>query len=361
MKYVKNFESFDHNVNEEFLGGLLSAAKGALKNFLTGVTAPFKSLKDDFKKGMKLEDIKKKITTTVDAILKSATDNINKAEDENAINQIKDAFRKELDEKVLEFDKEIKAVKESKEFVINEGLVKDTMVGARVMLGMLKDTAAKLKIDFDKKFAAAKDIAAKKAVAVDEMKAVANDFKKQIADSNILKTATDKYMADNKIEGGGSSAGIILDWGDVEVEVKAVDGDVAKKHPGYYQIVKSGSKKLVVKEGEVVLAKISGKIKKGDKVKLSEILRGDQPDPLKEYETGPLERIVVDGKEVGEYEFKSEVAPGQDDLAKKLGDMKTKKPDDIKKVSNFVDFIGKEENKDKIGEIEKIMTASGGE
>jgi hypothetical protein len=41
--------------------------------------------------------------------------------------------------------------------------------------------------------------------------------------------------------------------------------------------------------------------------------------------------------------------------------MKTKKPDDIKKVSNFVDFIGKEENKDKIGEIEKIMTASGGE
>jgi predicted XRE-type DNA-binding protein len=46
---------------------------------------------------------------------------------------------------------------------------------------------------------------------------------------------------------------------------------------------------------------------------------------------------------------------GQEDLTKKLGDMKTKNPDNIKKVSSYVDFIGKEENKAKVEEIDKII------
>jgi hypothetical protein len=46
---------------------------------------------------------------------------------------------------------------------------------------------------------------------------------------------------------------------------------------------------------------------------------------------------------------------GQEDLVKKLGDMKTKKPEDIKKVGNFVDFISDEANKDKVAEIDKII------
>jgi hypothetical protein len=46
---------------------------------------------------------------------------------------------------------------------------------------------------------------------------------------------------------------------------------------------------------------------------------------------------------------------GQEDLTKKLGEMKTKNPDDIKKVSSYVDFIGKEENKAKVEEIDKII------
>jgi hypothetical protein len=56
-------------------------------------------------------------------------------------------------------------------------------------------------------------------------------------------------------------------------------------------------------------------------------------------------------------------AEGQEDLVKKLGDLKTKKPEDIKKVGSFVDFISDEANKDKVAEIEKIMGAGaeGGE
>ena len=54
-----------------------------------------------------------------------------------------------------------------------------------------------------------------------------------------------------------------------------------------------------------------------------------------------------------------EKAEGQEDLVKKLGDMKAKSPDDIKKVSSYVDFISKPENAPKVAEIEKIITQGG--
>ena len=58
--------------------------------------------------------------------------------------------------------------------------------------------------------------------------------------------------------------------------------------------------------------------------------------------------------------MKSEVeAEGQEDLVKKLGDLKTKNPENIKKVGTFVDFISDEANKDKVAEIDKII--GGGE
>ena len=51
-----------------------------------------------------------------------------------------------------------------------------------------------------------------------------------------------------------------------------------------------------------------------------------------------------------------EKVDGQEDLVKKLGDMKTSKPDDIKKVSSYVDFISDEKNASKIEEIDKIIS-----
>ena len=65
-------------------------------------------------------------------------------------------------------------------------------------------------------------------------------------------------------------------------------------------------------------------------------------------------------KTVGDILMKIQVAPGekaegQEDLTKKLGEIKTKKPEDIKKVGDFVNFISDEKNKDKVAEIEKII------
>lgn len=66
-------------------------------------------------------------------------------------------------------------------------------------------------------------------------------------------------------------------------------------------------------------------------------------------------------KTMGDILMKTEEvkAEGQEDLVKKLSDMKTKKPEDIKKVATFVDFISDEANKDKVAEIDKII--GGGE
>jgi len=56
-----------------------------------------------------------------------------------------------------------------------------------------------------------------------------------------------------------------------------------------------------------------------------------------------------------------EKAEGQEDLVKKLGELKSKKPEDIKKVSNYVDFMSDEKNAAKVEEIEKIIGEGGAE
>ena len=77
---------------------------------------------------------------------------------------------------------------------------------------------------------------------------------------------------------------------------------------------------------------------------------------MKEYETGALERIVdEEGREIDSYKFVQAKAEGQDDLVKKLGELKAKKPDDLPKVSKYVDFISDDANKSKVEEIDKII------
>jgi hypothetical protein len=356
MKHIRDYEKF----NEEFLGSLLNAAKGAFKNFLTGISVPFKTLGDDFKKGLQKEELKKKMTTTLDSLLKTATDSINKAEDESALNQIVDQFKKEFDEKCAQIDKEIKTVKESNSLIL-ESAIKDGMIMGRVLLGMVRQKATEIKMEFDKKVAAAKDLASKKAARISEIKALVDDFKKKIVDDKYLDEQVKKYKEENKIEGGETDAKgiLVLNWGDVEVEIKLPEEGGTTR----YKIVKSNSIKLVIPEGKSLFCDISGEAKKGVKVKFENLSiegagEGDfKIDGKDFYETGGLEKITLDGKEVDSYKFEGVETGGQEDLVKKLGELKAKKPDEIKRVSSFVDFVSKDENKPKLVEIEKIMNA----
>jgi len=354
MRYVKKYENFkSEEVNEEFLGALYNAAKGALKNFLANISAPFKTLKDDFKKGMDREKVKKTMIEKMDALLKAATDGINKAEDEAALTNMRLDFGKQIDDQIVEFDKEVKTVKESN--LINEGKIQDAIIGGRVALGMIKKKAAEVKAEFDKKYAEAKDLAAKKAVAISEIKAIIDDFKKTVMNNEIFKKAEEEYRKANNIAAATTATtgtGILtLDWGDVELTIKLpVEGGTTR-----YEITASNSKTLGIQD-KSLFCDIEGTAKIGDKVKLNNISLAGTPAPYKvpTYETGTLTKILLDGKEVDSYEFKTEVEEGEVEkkLQTDLGTLKGDK-EQMQRVAKFVDFI--KTKADKLPEVDKLL------
>jgi hypothetical protein len=430
MKRINNYQKFrDEQLNEEFLGSLLSAAKGAFKNFLTGLAAPFKSIKDDFKKGLKREELKKKVTAMLDNLLKTTTDSMNKAEDEGALNSIKDQFNKEFDEKCVEIDKEIQSVKESNGNLILEGAIKDGMIAGRVMLGMVKQKAAEIKMDFDKKVAAAKDLAGKKAARIAEVKAIVDDFKKKVTDDKYLDEQIAKYKEENKIKGDGTGDYKVGDrvlikgneweknkgeeaWNALsdDEKTKPEEGELKELIDNETirvgKITKLSTDKVIFDDEnpelkmkrfdrpiESILGKVEGDetsaYKAGDSVmykrdnweknKAEEVWNKLTDDEKKKPNDGKLKELIDNGsigikvikavekdfvrftdvdwiKDNDELLGKVDAkAPGQEDLVKKLGELKAKKPDDIKKVSSYVDFISKDENKAKVEEIDKII------
>ena len=219
----------------------------------------------------------------------------------------------------------------------------------------MKDEITKFSKEFKDKFAKAKDLAAAKTIAIETLKKMVNEAKKKISDPKVVDQATAKYKQEQNIETKAPAAApgqIVLDWGDVEATLQS-----SKEKPGFYQVIACNSKTLQFKEGQKLFVKIPDMIKVGDKVMMSELERDGKPDPLKQYETGAIQTITNDGKDVKE--FKSE---GQtEDVTKKAQEvMGTLKGQDEKmgKVVKFAQFIQDDANKDKIEQIEKIMSES---
>lgn len=332
MRYVKKYEKFkSEEVNEEFLGALYNAAKGALKNFLANISAPFKTLKDDFKKGMDREKVKKTMIEKMDVLLKAATDGINKAEDESALTNMRLDFGKQIDDQIAEFDKEVKTVKESN--VINEGKIQDAIIGGRVALGMIKKKAAEVKADFDKKYTDAKDLAAKKAVAISEIKTIIDDFKKTIMNNEIFKKAEDEYRKANNI-----AAGTAVDYkvGDELIYLRknqqktAWDAltDEQKKNP----TTDETAKKIVnVKKVEKI---------EGDNFTFT----GKDGKQIVKTSAEIIGKSAVPGVEEGEVD--------EEKLKADLGALRTDK-EQMKRVAKFVDFI--KTKADKLPEVDKLL------
>jgi hypothetical protein len=183
----------------------------------------------------------------------------------------------------------------------------------------------------------------------------------KIADE-IKQEDVDAYLQSQGIEvpEGGGEGTLILDWGDVEVEIELpTEGGTDR-----YKITKSNSKKLVIPNGKTLFCDITGEAKKGEKVKFEKLtISGGGPlkiDGNEFYETGSLEKITLDGKEVESHKFSEAKSEGQEDLVKTLGDVKAKNPDAIKKISDVANlYKDPDANKDKIAEIEKQL--GGGE
>ena len=335
MRHIKKYESFkeEEKTNEEFLGALYNAAKGALKNFLGNIAAPFKTLKDDFKKGMEKEQVKQTMIAKMDALLKGATDGINKAEDEEALTNMRLDFGKQIDDQIAEFDKEVKIVKESNS--INEGKIQDALISASVAFGMMKKKAGEIKADFDKKYAAAADLAAKKAVAISEIKTIVDDFKKTITNNEIFKKAEEEYRKANQIAASTATDYkigeelIYLRKGQQKTAWDALT-DEQKKVPTTDEVAK-----------KIVNVKKVDKIE-GDKFTFTG-KDGKQIVKTSAEIVGKIEVPVVEGEE-------------EKKLQTDLGELK-KDPEQIKRVAKFVDFI--KTKADKLPEVDKLLGGEG--
>ncbi len=392
MKYVRNFESFKFNnsklLNEELLGGVINFFKNMWNKALDEIKKLGENPSDD-----QLQEWidKNPLNPSDDSyLLKGVMDEFSKKKDTDVNQQAcLDLIKNILDPQVGSLGKQGMQT-------LYDGLLKTfgkdlpTVDIVRFYMETIRNRAIK-----DYKYAGGPDLKIGTDAKVDDKKVIVDmkdqthlpEFKKvllgagedtkkmkQVSIDWVNKTLVprlDKYLSeikDDQVDAyiktlgkelpEGEGGGIILDWGDVEIEVAELSEEEKKKNPGYYKIIKSGSKKIVLKDGEIVLAKISGEAKKGLEVKLTDILRNGNPDTtLKDgYTTGKLERIVDSGKEVEIYKFAEEKAEGQEDLVKKLADVKSKNPEGIKKLSDIAKLYGDPEtNKDKIAEIEKQL------
>ena len=119
-----------------------------------------------------------------------------------------------------------------------------------------------------------------------------------------LSDALTEQEVDNFSGEGEGKGTIVLKWKNVEIELKAPVEGTTK-----YEVTRSSSQKLVVAEGKKIFADISGEAKKGATIKLTGLTSGTadgqvfEIDGKSEYETGVLDQIKVDGKEVESHKF----------------------------------------------------------
>jgi hypothetical protein len=198
---------------------------------------------------------------------------------------------------------------------------------------MVKKKAGEIKADFDKKYAAALDLAAKKAVAISEIKTIIDDFKKTIMNNEIFKKAEEEYRAANQkpvTTATDYKVGdelIYLRKGQQKTAWDALT-DEQKKAP----TTDEAAKKIV-------------NVKKVDKIE------GD-----KFTFTGKDGKQIV--KTTAEIVGKSEVPATEvegEDEKKLQADLTALKaePEQMKRVAKFVDFI--KTKADKLPEVDKLL------
>jgi CHASE3 domain sensor protein len=323
MKYLEKYEKFNTPVNEEFLGALYNVAKGALKEFLSKISEPFKTSKDDIKKIQSQDLVINYMISKMDSLLKSATDAINKAEDETALSAMRDDFGKEIDFQIEEFDKEIKE---------NKGTLQSLLIAARVAFGIVRKKDMDVKVEFDKKIVAATDIEAKKKVTIEELTVIVNDFKKNVKNSTFFKKIEAEYKMNNKIQTTSE-----YKVGDEVIYLK--DG---QKMESWNALTDEQKKSPLTDD----IAKVIVNIKKISKID------GDNYTFIGK---DNKEIIKTSADLIGKSESSGVSDEEKSSLTKKLGDINSTNPENIRKVSDFVDFISNPENKNKYSEIEKII------
>ena len=190
------------------------------------------------------------------------------------------------------------------------------------------------KLEYGKAIALVADLPGKKSAAIKFLDSMQADIKNQL-DKEFSEDEINKIYNDSMKKAGQSNISFIVGDSVIYKREKFNEEEWKKLTPEDKKKLTEGKMKELIDKEMIGLKKVS-KIE-GDKVS---------------FEGADFTKDKKDILGKSEFEVRAE---GQEDLTKKLGELKTKKPDDIKKVSSFVDFISKEENKDKIEQIDKIL------
>jgi hypothetical protein len=336
MKVVK-FSEYS-KVNEEFIGSLIKGALGKLFGLFSDA---FKDLGADFKSMFKEDDpssIKDIIIKNVDQAVDASQKEINNLKSDGDILGIMDNMVVKLTELANGMAKDVEGALGKEKAKPVESLAKAILLGSKEadfvgIVGALDPAAGILKKDINFKYSKknyvtevnkGKDIAAKKALATkffDSLqKEIKNEVEKSLTDEEI-KTMYSKLA-------GGATGGEEYKVGDSVIyllkDKKKEEYDPKKKPEEQTDIV--GVKKIEKIDGDKYFFKTT-----------------DGKDFFKT-------KLEIMGK--------SEAAPAGEN-AKKVADSLGKiKADEEKmgKVATFADFIQDEANKDKLAEIEKIIT-----
>lgn len=336
MKVVK-FSEYS-KINEEFIGSLI---KGALGKLFSLFNDAFKDLGSDFKSMFKEDDpssIKDVIMKNVDQAVDASQKEINNLKSDGDILGIMDNMVIKLTELANGMAKDVEGALGKEKAKPVESLAKVILLGSKEadfvgIVGALDPAAGILKKDINFRYSKknyvaevnkGKDIVAKKALATKFFdgfqKEIKNELEKNLTDEEI-KTMYGKLT-------GGAQGG---DYKEGDSVIYLLKGKTKENYD---------EKKKPEEQKDVVGVK---KIEKIDGDKITFLDKDGKPTIIKT----KLEIIS-----------KSEDIPAGENSKKVADSLGKIKADEEKmgKVATYAEFIQNDANKDKIAEIEKILT-----
>ena len=341
MKYIKSFESHTRykKLNEEFLLGVL---KGALGKVFGAFGAAFKDMVGDFKKMFKADDpnsVKQIILTEFNKAMDGAQAKLkDKDVDEAAVTALMGTTAEDLQKVAAGMDKDIDTAIGAQKAPGAKAIAKAILLGSKEaqwagIIGLI-DPAKGLsgittdykfsKANYDKLIGATKGLDAKKTAAgkfIDDLqKDIGSQLDKEFTEEEIKK-AYDEAMANVK----KGEVGEPMDYAKLKLLYDAKT-PVRYKMDGYDDNRKPDEQKNKI--GTMVMDTLDDQGNVG--------FKGANGAFKKKYAD-----IIPDVKE-----------EGHDDLIKKLKDMKSKNPDNIKVMGDVATAL---EDPAKAQEIKKIV------
>jgi hypothetical protein len=366
MRKIKNYQDFRNQevaVNEEFIGALVKGALGKLAN---AFMAPFKDMAKDFKDLFKEDDpnsIKSVIFSNLDKAIDEAQKKIPEIKDDASLVGVIDNFADTLVQLGNNIGKDITtAFGKEKSPAVTE-LSKAVILGSKELdwvgiVGAIDPSKGSTKQDMKFKFsksayqselAKGKDLKSKQQIAIKFFDNLQKQLRADL-DKELSKEDIEKYYKELQEKSGQVKEG--------EMTYDKVKEFYDKKTPVLYLLkgkTKEDWDKLTddqkKKPNEKPASDIAGLkeiVALNDQNKPDSVTFNDKdgnPTIKKSYAEilGPAEGVE---------EQRSEEAK---QAAEELGKIKAD-PDKMKKVANFAKFLQDEKNKDKVAEVEKILS-----